>query len=981
MGKIKKILENELVGGTQTTDVYPVTSVKAVYDENNERLDHILARRGVVNVSTNYNDDHIVEVLTLKQAIVKVPSSDRTLGFVMTFSTSDGWKIYQFNGDSLSDWENEDKWEAFVYDSNVQNLQYLIDRFYGSSVESGTNLLSAPSPGYVATDGSIVVYPNDTAYYYIYPAVPVLEGITYKYSGKISDNVVYAVAFYSSEGEIIGGLRRETLTNDYTEGTIEAPKGSVFAIVSTKDSYEATLSPLKSYYNNHTINVLAQINRLVNTKINKDYIINSYFPTKSCIEYNEIEKQKAILDLQFYATDSYAQGEDIKWKLVKAGYYSPGENISIQGYISKGDSSKQWTITFASYVYTAPTGIAMFEGRTSFTFGDDTIEIFAYLAIDFDLMGGWNDIDSVLHPINLTSLDYSKAVIADVRAARGDFNGREFKAGEDLLGFLTEHTYIQLSDGIVNYGGAWTYHHASSLIPVKGGEEYNYIGYVPDDNVAGIAFYTGSLKFIKGYGKADNIITNEVFKVTAPENAVYALVCCHTTNVANFRFYPTNSYYVLSRIKEIQDIQQDTQQDNYPYSDGVKNVIFSLPTSKMTSSNVTSELVSTGMAIEPNAIKITIGAPLPDYTVWNYYYAKRIGVFPAGKYVAFIRAKRVGTSACRLQVYSDAGVDYANKTITDMLTEEYQLFAVDCELTDESNSVNVGVSTKYSFNGVTEGDEIYLSLIGFAKNRTEKSIGSDIYTINDILELGKTNIDWNISYEASMAIFQGIPSIGMIGDSLMAGATYNHYDSSTPLKDRGGCEWWRVLARESGAKYLNLAKGGQHTRSWLGNFLNTATQEGNRCCAYIIGLGVNDAYTLGDSYLGSQSDIDLNNPDNNGDTYYGNYAKIIQKLKAFNSRAKFFLLTEPRKTGDSNDKWNDAIRYIANLFDNCYLVDLQNMYNNTYISGFIEDTKGPQGHYPYITYCYMAKLIERAIGKVIMDNAKDFVDIQFADET
>ena len=42
MGKIKKILENELVGGTQNTDVYPVTSVKAVYDENNKSLDNII---------------------------------------------------------------------------------------------------------------------------------------------------------------------------------------------------------------------------------------------------------------------------------------------------------------------------------------------------------------------------------------------------------------------------------------------------------------------------------------------------------------------------------------------------------------------------------------------------------------------------------------------------------------------------------------------------------------------------------------------------------------------------------------------------------------------------------------------------------------------------------------------------------------------------------------------------------------------------
>ena len=39
MGKIKKILETELVGGTQSTDVYPVTSTKAVYDTNNKVLD------------------------------------------------------------------------------------------------------------------------------------------------------------------------------------------------------------------------------------------------------------------------------------------------------------------------------------------------------------------------------------------------------------------------------------------------------------------------------------------------------------------------------------------------------------------------------------------------------------------------------------------------------------------------------------------------------------------------------------------------------------------------------------------------------------------------------------------------------------------------------------------------------------------------------------------------------------------------------
>lgn len=114
MGKIKKILENELVGGTQSTDVYPVTSTKAVYNEDNENLDSILKRRGVVNISTNYNSEHTAEVLTLEQAIVKVPSKDRVLGFQGRFLTSDGWKSYVFDGDSLSNWFDVNKWTELI---------------------------------------------------------------------------------------------------------------------------------------------------------------------------------------------------------------------------------------------------------------------------------------------------------------------------------------------------------------------------------------------------------------------------------------------------------------------------------------------------------------------------------------------------------------------------------------------------------------------------------------------------------------------------------------------------------------------------------------------------------------------------------------------------------------------------------------------------------------------------------------------------
>lgn len=43
MGRIKNILGNELIGGTENTRIYPVTSTKAVYDTNNKDLDTILS--------------------------------------------------------------------------------------------------------------------------------------------------------------------------------------------------------------------------------------------------------------------------------------------------------------------------------------------------------------------------------------------------------------------------------------------------------------------------------------------------------------------------------------------------------------------------------------------------------------------------------------------------------------------------------------------------------------------------------------------------------------------------------------------------------------------------------------------------------------------------------------------------------------------------------------------------------------------------
>lgn len=71
MGKIKKILENELVGGTQRIDIYPVTSTKAVYSEDNERLDNVLnnLKNGIDNCVTLTSEQNITAAKTFSGGI------------------------------------------------------------------------------------------------------------------------------------------------------------------------------------------------------------------------------------------------------------------------------------------------------------------------------------------------------------------------------------------------------------------------------------------------------------------------------------------------------------------------------------------------------------------------------------------------------------------------------------------------------------------------------------------------------------------------------------------------------------------------------------------------------------------------------------------------------------------------------------------------------------------------------------------------
>ena len=85
-------------------------------------ISHFVKRGGVVNISTNYNSEHTAEVLTLTQALSKVPSTDRVLGFQGKYLASDGWHTIIYIGDSLTSWSDTTKWRDLNVVDSINQL-------------------------------------------------------------------------------------------------------------------------------------------------------------------------------------------------------------------------------------------------------------------------------------------------------------------------------------------------------------------------------------------------------------------------------------------------------------------------------------------------------------------------------------------------------------------------------------------------------------------------------------------------------------------------------------------------------------------------------------------------------------------------------------------------------------------------------------------------------------------------------------------
>ena len=221
-------------------------------------------------------------------------------------------------------------------------------------------------------------------------------------------------------------------------------------------------------------------------------------------------------------------------------------------------------------------------------------------------------------------------------------------------------------------------------------------------------------------------------------------------------------------------------------------------------------------------------------------------------------------------------------------------------------------------------------------------------------------------------------NVGCIGDSLASGvAVYkdNNGDPVVNSVNRYEYSWGKYLARMTGNTYYNWSKGGLRTDTFLSSSYATECFDGNHLCqAYIIGLCQNDNNANHGSDIGKINDIDVSDYNNNENTFYGRYGKIIQKIKEVNPKAKIFCITDPNTNVNANG-YNVAIRNIVSEFNNTYVIDLQAYWNNIPFKTLLDNQKR-YGHFNAVGYYLIAKIIMSYIDYIIEKNPDDFREIE-----
>jgi lysophospholipase L1-like esterase len=190
------------------------------------------------------------------------------------------------------------------------------------------------------------------------------------------------------------------------------------------------------------------------------------------------------------------------------------------------------------------------------------------------------------------------------------------------------------------------------------------------------------------------------------------------------------------------------------------------------------------------------------------------------------------------------------------------------------------------------------------------------------------------------------------------------------------------MSHLTGREWTNFGAGGSSTKSWMngGGKLAEVQATGNKCQAYVIGLGINDISNPATQVsLGTSADIGTD-----ADSYYAYYYKLVKAVYAVNNDAKIFCSTLPQPTLTNVSGYNQAVKDIVAQCKtegiSIWLLDLAGEYytddlyaNNMYTTDRINS------HYTPIGYNFMAECYRDVISDVINKNVSAFQNVFLID--
>ena len=218
-------------------------------------------------------------------------------------------------------------------------------------------------------------------------------------------------------------------------------------------------------------------------------------------------------------------------------------------------------------------------------------------------------------------------------------------------------------------------------------------------------------------------------------------------------------------------------------------------------------------------------------------------------------------------------------------------------------------------------------------------------------------------------------TLACVGDSLASGELESlDEEGKKGYHDYFEYSWLQFLARSAGiGKAYNFTRGGMTAKEYMETFAEAKGYWNPDLAAqgYIMALGVNDMKHI---ELGEASDINLEDYTKNAKTFAGYYGAIIQRYKAIQPKARFFLVTAPGR-GEMGDRHAKLLHEIAKLFEFTYVIDLHKhcpdfdavKYKDFYLGG----------HLNVMGYKLFGDIIGSYIDYIIRNNMEDFLQIGF----